>query len=103
MDLETAARNGIAILTVVFNNGVMAAERDVLRTSTEKYGALTVGGNYAKVAEGLGVASSRVEAPDKIVPAIHEAVEVTRTGVPYLLEFVTKEGYDFSRDQLAGL
>ena len=30
MDIETAARNRIAILTVVFNNGVMAAERDVL-------------------------------------------------------------------------
>src|SRR5882724_11875649 len=48
MDLETAARNRIAILTVVFNNGVMAAERDVLQVSTKKYGALTVGGNYAK-------------------------------------------------------
>ncbi|MGZ3323748.1 MAG: thiamine pyrophosphate-requiring protein, partial [Xanthobacteraceae bacterium] len=52
MDIETAARNRIAILTVVFNNGVMAAERDVLELSTKKYGALTVGGNYAKVAEG---------------------------------------------------
>ena len=30
MDIETAARNRIAILTVVFNNGVMGAERDVL-------------------------------------------------------------------------
>ena len=63
MDLETAARNGIATLTIVFNNGVMAAERDVLRTSTEKYGALTVRGNYAMVAEGLGVAALRVETP----------------------------------------
>jgi thiamine pyrophosphate-dependent acetolactate synthase large subunit-like protein len=31
MDIETAARNGIAILIIVFNNGVMAAERDVLK------------------------------------------------------------------------
>ena len=58
MDIETAARNRIAILTVVFNNGVMAAERDVLELSTRKYGALTVGGNYAKVAEGLNVAAT---------------------------------------------
>ena len=36
MDLETAARNGIANLTVVFNNAVMAAERDVLFSSTQK-------------------------------------------------------------------
>jgi len=97
MDIETAARNRIAILTIVFNNGVMAAERDVLPLSTKKYGALTVGGNYAKVAAGLNVAAMRVEKPADIVPAIKDAVAVTETGVPFLLEFVVKEGYDFSR------
>jgi len=97
MDIETAARNRIAILTVVFNNGVMAAERDVLKLSTKKYGALTVSGNYAKVAEGLNVASMRVEKPAAIVPAIKDAVVVTETGSPFLLEFVVKEGYNFSR------
>ena len=97
MDIETAGRNRIAILTVVFNNGVMAAERDVLKLSTKKYGALTVSGNYAKVAEGLNVASTRVEKPAAIVPAIKDAVAVTETGAPFLLEFVVKEGYDFSR------
>jgi len=103
MDIETAARNRIAILTIVFNNGVMAAERDVLPTSTKKYGALTVSGNYAKVAEGLNVAAARVEKPGDIVPAIKDAMRVTETGVPFLLEFVVKEGYDFSRYPLAGL
>ena len=103
MDIETAARNRIAILTVVFNNGVMAAERDVLELSTKKYGALTVGGNYAKVAEGLNVAATRVEKPADIVPAIKEAVAVTQSGAPFLLEIVAKQGYDFSRYPLAGL
>jgi acetolactate synthase-1/2/3 large subunit len=103
MDIETAARNRIAILTVVFNNGVMAAERDVLPTSTKKFGALTVGGNYAKVAEGLNVAAIRVEKPADIVPAINDAVRVTESGAPFLLEIVAKEGYDFSRYPLAGL
>jgi acetolactate synthase I/II/III large subunit len=103
MDIETAARNRIAILTVVFNNGVMAAERDVLELSTKKYGALTVGGNYAKVAEGLNVAATRVEMPAHIAPAIKDAVRVTESGAPFLLEIVVKEGYDFSRYPLAGL
>ena len=103
MDIETAARNRIPILTVVFNNGVMAAERDVLPISIEKYGALAVGGNYAKVAEGLNVASLRVEKPADIVPGIKKAVSVTQSGAPFLLEFVVKEGYDFSRYPLAGL
>ena len=103
MDIETAARNRIAILTIVFNNGVMAAERDVLELSTKKYGALTVGGNYTKVAEGLNVAAMRVEKPGDIVGGIKEAVGVTETGVPFLLEFVVKEGRDFSRYNLPGL
>jgi acetolactate synthase-1/2/3 large subunit len=97
MDIETAARNRIAILTVVFNNGVMGAERDVLKISDEKYGAMTVGGNYQKVAEGLNVAATRVEKPADIVGAIKEAVDVTEKGAPFLLEFVVKEGRDFSR------
>ena len=97
MDIETAARNRIAILTVVFNNGVMAAERDVLKLSNSKYGTLTVSGNYTKVAQGLNVDAARVEKPGDIVPALKDAVAVTETGVPFLLEFVVKEGYDFSR------
>jgi acetolactate synthase I/II/III large subunit len=103
MDIETAARNRIAILTVVFNNGVMAAERDVLELSTKKYGALTIGGNYTKVAEGLNVAAIRIEKPGDIVPAIKDAVRVTETGAPFLLKILVKEGYDFSRYPLAGL
>jgi len=98
MDIETAARNNIGTLTVVFNNSIMAAERDVMVTSTQKYGTLAVGGNYAMVAEGLGLASMRVERPGDIIPAIKEAMEVTASGKPFLLEFIVKEGYDFSRD-----
>ena len=103
MDIETAARNRIGILTIVFNNGVMAAERDVLQMSTKKFGALTVSGNYTKVAEGLNVAATRVERPADIVPALKDAVHVTESGAPFLLEIVVKEGYDFSRYQLPGL
>jgi acetolactate synthase-1/2/3 large subunit len=103
MDIETAARNRIGVLTVVFNNGVMGAERDVLKISDQKYGAMAVGGNYTKVAEGLNVAARRVEKPADIVGAIKEAVGVTESGAPYLLEFIVKEGRDFSRYPLQGL
>jgi acetolactate synthase-1/2/3 large subunit len=103
MDIETAARNRIAILTVVFNNGVMGAEREELKISDKKYGAMTVSGNYTKVAEGLNVAATRVEKPADIVPAIKEAVGVTQSGAPFLLECIVKEGHDFSRYPLAGL
>jgi acetolactate synthase-1/2/3 large subunit len=103
MDIETAARNKIAIMTVVFNNGVMGAERDVLKISDEKYGSMTVSGNYTKVAEGLNVAARRVEKPGDIVSGIKEAITTTEKGDPFLLEFVVKEGRDFSRYNLPGL
>src|SRR5262249_55399314 len=101
--IETASRNKIAILTVVFNNGVMGAERDVLKASDKKYGAMTVGGHYSKLAEGLNVASNRVDKLKDIVPAIKEAVGVTWSGSPFLLEFVVTEGQGFSRYALPGL
>jgi acetolactate synthase-1/2/3 large subunit len=97
MDLETAARNNIGTLTIVFNNGVMAAERDVMKYSTEHYGTLTVGGNYTKVAEGLNVEAIRVEKPDAFKPALKKAVDTTMSGKPFLIECVVKQGYEFSR------
>ncbi len=97
MDLETAARNRIPILTVVLNNGIMAAERDVLIVSDEKYGAMTVSGDYRKVAEGLGVAAVRVEAPSDFVPALEQGIAATESGAPFLIECIVKEGQSFSR------
>jgi acetolactate synthase-1/2/3 large subunit len=97
MDIETAARNRIGIFTVVFNNQVMACEREVMKVSTERFNSLSVGGNYAKVAEGLNVASRRVEKPADIVPTIKEAIDTTKQNAPFLMEIVAKEGYDFSR------
>ena len=97
MDVETASRNGIPILTIVFNNGVMAAERDSMIVADEKFGALSQGGNYTEVARALGVAATRVETPDAFGPALKSAIETTRSGTPALIECITKEGYDFSR------
>jgi acetolactate synthase-1/2/3 large subunit len=103
MDIETASRYGIGILTVVFNNQVMGAERNELKVSDTKFQAMTVGGNYAKLAAALNVASRRVDTCADIVPAIKEAVDTNQKGKPFLLEFLVKEGQDFSRYPLAGL
>ncbi len=58
---------------------------------------------HARWPKGSTSLSTRVEKPADIVPAIKEAVGVTESGAPFLLEFVVKEGYDFSRYKLAGL
>lgn len=96
LDIETASRNRIPILTIVFNNGVMAAERHVMENSTAKFDAIDVGGNYARLAESLNVTSLRVEKPNEIASGIAHAIDVVDKGSPFLLEFKVKEGYDFS-------
>ena len=78
MDIETASHYGIAILTVVFNNQVMGAERNELKVSDAKFAAMRVGGNYAKLAEALNVASRRVEKCEDIISGIREAVDTNK-------------------------
>jgi acetolactate synthase-1/2/3 large subunit len=97
MDIETAVRNKIGILTIVFNNQVMAIERGHMPYSAEMYDALAQYGDYEKLAAALGAWSMKVEKPDDFVPALKSAIEVTRTGRPALLDCIVKEGYDFSQ------
>ena len=97
MDIETAARNRIGILTVVLNNGVMAIERDSMPFAIENFAAHTQGGNYRDVAIALGGWGVRVETPAEFVPALKQAIEITRTGRPALVECITKECTDISR------
>jgi acetolactate synthase-1/2/3 large subunit len=97
MDIETAARNKLGTITVVFNNGVMAAERDSMPYAHEKFGALDQFGNYAEVARSLGAEGFRVEQPDGFLPALKDAIAATEQNRPVLIECITKEGYDFSR------
>ena len=97
MDLETAARSKLGILTIVLNNGAMAIERKSMPFAAEAYGSVYVGGNYRDVAKALGGWGERVDKPDEFVPALKRAVEVTKSGQPALLDCQTKEGFDFSK------
>jgi len=96
LDIDTAVKNRIPVLLVVLNNGVMACERDSLRTAAENFDAFDIGGNYADIAAALGCWSARVERPDGIGPAIDDALNALGNGRPALLEFITKECYDFA-------
>ena len=69
MDIETAVRNQIGILTIVFNNQIMAIERSHQPYSAESHDSLAHGGDYWAVAEGLGAWSKKVRRPDEFVPA----------------------------------
>ena len=96
MDFETAVRERIPILSVLFNNHSMAIEIPVMPTSQAKYGATDISGNYALMAEAFGGYGERVESPDEIIPALKRGISKTEEGVPALLEFMTSKEIDFS-------
>lgn len=89
MDFETAAREEIPILSILFNNFSMAMEIEHMPVSTERYDSTDISGHYADVAEALGGYGERVETPEAIVPAIERGIQQTEDGVPALLEFIT--------------
>ena len=96
MDFETAVRERIPILSILFNNFSMAIELPVMPISTEKYRSTDISGNYAMMAESFGAYGERVESPDEIIPAIKRGMEQVQNGKPALLEFLTSQELDLS-------
>lgn len=91
LELETAARNELPILTIILNNSVMCGSEAQMPIAVEQFGLKQLSGDYAKIAEGLGAVSERVENPQEVVPAIKRAQQVMSTGRPALIEVITKE------------
>ena len=89
MDFETAVRERIPILSVLFNNFSMAIEIPIMPVSTEKYRSTDISGHYADMAKAFGGYGERVERPEQIIPAIQRGIQKTEEGVPALLEFIT--------------
>ncbi|MDE2813470.1 MAG: thiamine pyrophosphate-dependent enzyme, partial [Gemmatimonadota bacterium] len=90
LDIETAVRAEIPILTVVLNNGVMTHYDHYMPYATEHYQSNQLGGRYAQVAEALGAHAERVETPSDLAPGIQRALEANREGRAALVEVMTK-------------
>lgn len=88
LDIETAARYDIPILSVLLNNFEMAGYETPF------------GGDFDRVADALGAYSERIEDPDEIASAIERGVEKTEAGTPVLLEFITAKETELSRPDL---
>ncbi len=89
MDIETAVRERIPILSILFNNFSMAIELKVMPVSTQKYRSTDISGDYAALARALGAHGERVTRPEEIVPALRRGIEQTQAGKPALIEFIT--------------
>jgi thiamine pyrophosphate-dependent acetolactate synthase large subunit-like protein len=97
MDFETAVREKIPILSILFNNFCMAIELKVMPVSTEKYRSTDISGDYAAFARALGGYGERIEKPSDIVPAIKRGNAATEKGQPALLEFITCKEVEVSK------
>ena len=91
MDFETAVRERLPILSILFNNFSMAIELPIMQVATEKYRSTDISGNYAQMAEAFGGYGERVEDPSQIVDALRRGIEATERGQAALIEFITEK------------
>lgn len=97
MDFETAVRERIPILSILFNNLSMAIELKIMPISTEKFRSTDISGNYSQMAKAFGGYGERVDLPENIIPAIKRGIQKTEEGVPVLLEFMTSKEVEVSK------
>jgi acetolactate synthase-1/2/3 large subunit len=98
MDFETAVRENIPILSILFNNFSMAIEIPIMQVSTEKYRSTDISGNYADMARAFGGYGERITDPNDIVAALHRGIAATENGQPALLEFITDKEITISNE-----
>lgn len=86
LDIETSVRANAPITTVVLNNGDMATYPGGYPKAREKFELTKMGGDYAKIAEGMGAVGITVTEPSKIAPALLKAQELNADGRTVLLD-----------------
>ncbi|MBO6703076.1 MAG: thiamine pyrophosphate-requiring protein [Pseudomonadales bacterium] len=101
MDFETAVRENIPILSILFNNFSMAIELPIMQVATEKYRSTDISGNYADMAVAFGGYGERVTDPNEIAAAIRRGIEANKRGQAALLEFITDKELAVSTPQSA--
>ena len=90
-DLETAARAGIGIVTVLLDNALMGGYAVTMPIAAERYGTATLGGDFAALARALGMHGERVEQPGELAPALARALAHGAEGRPALISVHTHE------------
>ena len=89
-DIETAVRSGVAITTVLLNNGNMAtyphgSPMDPT-TARLEYGVTTMQGDYAKIAEGMGAVGITVRTVEELRAGLVLAKELNAESTTVLLD-----------------
>lgn len=93
MDMETAFREDLPILTVVSNNSGYAVYGPKGRSRLPPAIRMVSPSNaisYAAVAAGLGWYSERIEEPDEVIPALKRGIKEVNAGRPAMIEVITE-------------
>jgi acetolactate synthase-1/2/3 large subunit len=94
-ELATAVQYGIALVTIVFNNGSFA---NVLRDQQVQFGGRTIGSllknpDFLRLADSFGIAARRVEQPHELQSALEAELAAAR---PALIEVAIEPGVEQS-------
>lgn len=85
-DLETSARTGFPITTILLNNGGMATYPGGFPTARTQYGVSHMIGDYAKIAEGMGAVGLTVKKAKELAPALEKAKRLNADGKTVLID-----------------
>lgn len=86
LDLETSARIGAPITTIVLNNGDMATYPGAYPEARARFNLTHMTGDYARIAEGLGAVGIVVKKPSEIAAALVRARKLNADGRTVLLD-----------------
>jgi acetolactate synthase I/II/III large subunit len=95
MEVETAVRERLPILTVILNNGRMGGYGHHMPNASERYGSNLLSGDYSRVAAGLGAYAEQIASPADVAGAIQRALQANRDGRTAVLEMLTGEETDY--------
>jgi acetolactate synthase-1/2/3 large subunit len=91
MEIETAFREKLPIITCLLNNSVLGGYSNYMPVASDTYNSNKLTGDYTAVARGLGAYAEKVQNPEDVKGAIERALQATSEGRPVLLEFITRE------------
>ena len=91
MDLATASKYDIPILTIIKHDSVFSGYGKHIPEAIKRYDAAGMDGDYASVATALGCHGERVESLAGLRPALQRAITAVNEGKPALVDVSTSE------------
>jgi len=98
LDIETAVRCHMPILTIVLNNSCMSIyDNSRFPVALEKYDVKRLSGQFSEVAQAMGAYSEKITDPQEIVPALKRGLAAVEGGKATVLEFITCDEGEYSK------